>query len=71
MMDELIGRCRKAGIDTVVGYYYPTAKNGMVREFYAQFGFSKVSEDEEGNAVWKYEIPACPGKRNRAIEVEN
>lgn len=71
MMDELIGRCRKAGIDTVFGYYYPTAKNGMVREFYAQFGFSKVSEDEEGNAVWKYEIPACPGKRNRAIEVEN
>lgn len=70
MMDELIRRCREAEIDTVLGYYYPTAKNGMVKEFYSQFGFVKISEDGEGNAVWEYRIPDRPEKRNHVIEVE-
>ena len=43
----------RSGVTTVYGYYYPTAKNGMVREFYASFGFEKVSEEENGSTVWK------------------
>ena len=70
MMDELIRRCREAEIDTVLGYYYPNTKNGMVKEFYSQFGFVKISEDGEGNAVWEYRIPDRPEKRNHVIEVE-
>ncbi|MCF0187640.1 MAG: HAD-IIIC family phosphatase, partial [Bacteroidaceae bacterium] len=38
MMDELISKCVELGIRRVVGYYYPTKKNGMVKEFYAYQG---------------------------------
>ena len=47
MMDTLVAEAAARGIKTIVGYYYPTAKNAMVREFYAQFGFAKTA-DEEG-----------------------
>lgn len=70
MMDRLAERCLAAGIRTVYGYYYPTAKNGMVREFYGLEGFEKISEDEAGNTVWKYEIPEPYEKKNHVIEVE-
>lgn len=52
MMDSLMAECKARGIKTVKGYYYPTAKNKMVKEFFTQFGFEKTSEDEGGNAVW-------------------
>lgn len=70
MMDELIGRCSRDGIDTLYGYYYPTAKNGMVKDFYARFGFEKVSQDADGNTVWEYRIPDAYEGRNHVIEVE-
>lgn len=53
MMDSLMFECKARGIKTVKGYYYPTAKNKMVKEFFAQFGFEKTSEDETGNATWE------------------
>lgn len=71
MMDSLVGRCLEAGIDTIYGYYYPTAKNAMVKEFYALQGFAKISEDEAKNIVWKYEIQRPYEKKNLVIEVEN
>ena len=70
MMDELIGCCSRDGIDTLYGYYYPTAKNGMVKDFYARFGFEKVSQDADGNTVWEYRIPDAYEGRNHVIEVE-
>lgn len=70
MMDAFVQRCQAAGVTTIFGYYYPTAKNGMVRDFYSLQGFEKVSEDAEGNAVWKYEIPVPYEKKNHVIEVE-
>ena len=53
MMDSLMAECKIRGIKTVKGYYYPTAKNKMVKEFFAQFVFSKTSEDENCNASWE------------------
>ncbi len=53
MMDSLVAECKARGIQTVKGYYYPTAKNKMVKEFFVQFGFEKVSEDETGNTTWE------------------
>ena len=69
MMDELVEKARKAGIRKLVGYYYPTAKNAMVKDFYGLQGFTKVSEDEEGNAVWEYVIPAEYEKKQHVIAV--
>ena len=69
MMDELVRRCRERGIKEIYGYYYPTAKNKMVRDFYGLQGFEKVSEDEEGNAVWRLDISAGYRKKNHVITV--
>lgn len=69
MMDELIEKCREAGINKIYGYYYPTAKNGMVKDFYSLQGFEKISEDENGNTVWWYIVEENYEKRNKVINV--
>ena len=70
MMDTLAHRCREQGIKRIYGYYYPTAKNGMVREFYSLQGFKKLTEDEEGNTKWCYEITSDYEDKNNVIKVE-
>lgn len=69
MMDELVEKAKSAGIKKIVGYYYPTAKNAMVKDFYGLQGFTKVSEDEEGNTVWEYVIPEEYEKKQHVISV--
>ncbi len=68
MMDTLVEKCSERGIDTIYGYYYPTAKNAMVKEFYSLQEFSKMQEDEQGNTTWRYEIPAEYSCKNEVIE---
>ena len=69
MMDELVAQSCKAGIRTIRGYYYPTAKNKMVREFYQLMGFTKVSEDEEGNTTWEFAVTDSYQNQNQWIKV--
>ncbi len=69
MMDELVAKSQAAGIRTIRGYYYPTAKNHMVENFYGQMGFTKVSEDTEGNTEWEFKVEADYQKQNQWIEV--
>ncbi|MBQ6841381.1 MAG: HAD-IIIC family phosphatase [Bacilli bacterium] len=69
MMDKLMESCRENNIDVVHGYYYPTAKNKMVKDFYSQFGFDKVSEDEDGNAKWECKVSDYKNT-NEVIEVK-
>ena len=69
MMDELIDCCKKRSINKVYGYYYPTKKNSMVREFYALHGFSKISEDETGNSKWVLEDVDAYIYKNNVIKV--
>ena len=70
MMDALVHRCQGCGIETVRGFYYPTAKNNMVREFYGLQGFCKVKEDESGNTEWEFRIPQIYENKNQVISVE-
>lgn len=69
MMDELVEKALAIGIKKIIGYYYPTAKNAMVKDFYALQGFDKVSEDEEGNTVWEFKIDNNYVKKQHVIEV--
>ena len=68
IMDCLVAECRKRGIGKIRGYYYPTAKNKMVKDFYALHGFVKTAEDADGNATWEREIGGYENKNN-VIEV--
>lgn len=69
MMDSVVEACKECGITKILGYYYPTAKNAMVREFYALQGFTKIAEDVEGNTTWQFEIPENYEKKNTVITV--
>ena len=70
MMDEMIAAARARGVRVIRGLYYPTAKNGMVHEFYAAQGFTKVSEDPQGNAVWEIDVSFGYEPRNHHIKIE-
>ncbi len=69
MMDELVRRCKEKGVKKIIGHYYPTAKNGMVKDFYSLQGFDKISEDEKGNTDWLFEIGDDYKLKNEVIEV--
>lgn len=56
MMDAVVADAAAWGIKTIRGYYYPTAKNGMVKEFYAGMGFAKTAEDADGNTTWELAV---------------
>ncbi len=68
MLDRLVERCRERGLKTIFGNYYPTAKNRMVRELFASFGFEKISEDDEGNTRWALDVGSYEPK-NHVIAV--
>ncbi len=69
MMDSIVEACQDRDIHTIMGYYYPTAKNAMVKEFYAQMGFEKIGEGEDGSSTWRFEIPVSYEKKNTVIAV--
>lgn len=71
MMDTLVKKCMERGIDIIYGYYYPTAKNAMVKDFYGIQGFEKVSEDADGNATWKLAVDEAYENKNTVIKVED
>lgn len=69
MMDILVKQCRDCGIRQIYGYFYPTAKNAMVKDFYALQGFEKLEEDVDGNAKWSFRIPEQYTLKNQVITV--
>jgi len=69
MMDELIAKCKNAGIKEIRGYYYPTSKNKMVKDFYDIQGFTIVKEDEQGNKEYSLDIAKIDKEKNEVIKV--
>ena len=70
MLDALVARCRERGVREIYGHYYPTPKNGMVRDFYGRMGFERVSEDAAGSTCWRLETDGYQNK-NRVIAVDD
>jgi FkbH-like protein len=58
LMNGVFQRARELGLARVLGKFIPTAKNGMVQDFFAQFGFTKTEEDAGGQARWVLETNA-------------
>jgi FkbH-like protein len=60
MLDAIVERSLDAGLERLMGYYFPTAKNGMVADFYAKLGFEpSVADDRalpEGATVWNLHL---------------
>ena len=69
MLDQLMEKAKEKNIKKIVGFYYPTAKNHMVSDFYKQMGFSFVKKDEKGNSVWNCSVNSYVQK-NHVIQTE-
>ena len=52
LMSMVFEHARAAACRRVLGSYVPTAKNGMVRDFYERFGFQKIADHDGGGATW-------------------
>lgn len=63
MINRLVEEAQKAGVAEIFGYYYPTKKNAMVKELFGDFGFAKISEDDDGNTVWELEVVGYSPKK--------
>ena len=68
MLDTLVSDAQQIGIKTIKGYYYPTAKNNMVRDFYQRMCFTPESADETGNTVWTLDV-ATYAPKHPSIEI--
>ena len=69
MMDRLVQEGDQRNVQNLIGHYYPTAKNGMVKEFYGSMGFTKTQEDEAGNSRWEMAVESYKAK-NHVISVK-
>ena len=69
MLDALVKKAKEAEIKELVGYYYKTAKNAMVKDFYQTMGFTLYSEEEQGDKTYTYVIPEVYKNQNDVIEV--
>ena len=45
---------KEKGAEKLQGIYIPTAKNGMVKEFYHELGFTLIKQQEDGTTEWEY-----------------
>ena len=68
MLDRLTEICKSRGITRIYGYYFKTAKNSMVKNLFSDFGFKKLTEEENGNSSYVLEISGYQ-KKNRYIKV--
>ncbi len=69
MLDAIAERAASLGVRTLVGYYIPSKKNGMVADHYQKLGFTLSSTDPETNlTVWTLDLSAY-SPRNHHIKV--
>lgn len=52
IVNQMVRQARDRGVKRLVGEYIPTSKNSMVKDLYAQMGFTP------GDGKWKLDLPA-------------
>jgi predicted enzyme involved in methoxymalonyl-ACP biosynthesis len=58
LMNHLFCRARELGLAKVSGEYIPSAKNGLVKDFWAGFGFRPAGELKWEQEIWRYQPTA-------------
>jgi FkbH-like protein len=56
LMNSVVAEAARLNLEVVAGTYIPTAKNAMVRDFYAKFSFAKVGETADGTTSWQLRV---------------
>jgi len=52
MLRELLESARAEGIRTLIGRYLPTERNALVKDHYADLGFTLLERKADGETVW-------------------
>lgn len=68
MLDTLVDKAKLNGCSKLIGYYYPTKKNGMVANLFDQFGFCKIEETNSGT-TWSLGIDLYQ-KKSKFIKIK-
>ena len=62
-MNRVVEIARDLGCASIVGTYVPSAKNAMVKGFFAQFGFEAVETRDDGGGTWRLRVSSYrPGE---------
>lgn len=69
MLDRFVALAKQKGVKKLVGYYKKSAKNAMVAELYREFGFTRVSFNEE-ESIWELELITYTNK-NQFIRIND
>jgi FkbH-like protein len=56
MLDLLAEAVEKKGARRLIGQYFPTAKNGMVKNLFSDLGFKLLDADSDGSARWELKL---------------
>ena len=70
MMNNLMEAAKEAGAEEIIGYYFPTKKNGMVSDFYTQYGFDLLKESPEAK-IWAIELKNYVKRKTHITCVKN
>jgi FkbH-like protein len=77
MLDAVAQRAIASGIKVIYGYYFPTAKNGMVTDFYPELGFQPCLPPPagpeppdliKGTTIWALELLNY-ARKNKHIKI--
>ncbi len=68
-MNFLVAEARARGVESIRARYVPTARNGMVKNFFGGMGFRRTNESAEGVIDWELETSAYqPGIHFIAVD---
>lgn len=71
MLDRCVRIARSRGLKSIVGHYYPTAKNHIVSGLFEEMGFSLLANNADRSSIWKLDISTTYTNRNKLIEIKN
>jgi FkbH-like protein len=63
-LNLIVARAQAMGLERLVGFYLPTAKNSMVKDHYGKLGFTCTGSSEDGSSVWSLDLATYEPKPN-------
>ncbi|MBL4930557.1 HAD-IIIC family phosphatase [Clostridium paridis] len=70
VFDRLVEEANKLNISRILGFYFKSAKNSMVKDFYGTLGFEECYKDEE-KSVWNFGVSPNYSSKNNVIKISN
>ncbi|MBY0275627.1 HAD-IIIC family phosphatase [Candidatus Binatia bacterium] len=55
-MNRVVETARALGRESITGTFEPTAKNALVRDFFAGFGFEQTGTTADGGTTWRLRV---------------